>query len=183
MKQFCVACHGELEPVAEFINVHSDCLQSGEEWLSFLSKGYKTRFSESIKGYSQKVTKDQAPNCEVCQVSAADLSVYLCLDCFLDAKVYFRNSISARKRISDLLDSTKSEAAAHESFIRENERLKQRELETERLKQRELETERLKKRELDRFNRLASSVPENLIRVCKSCGLPIRQWDSRCGCS
>jgi hypothetical protein len=177
MKQFCVACHGELEPVAEFINVHSGCLQSGEGWLSFLSEGYKSRFSESIKGYSQKVTKDQVSNCEVCQESAADLSVYLCLDCFLDAKVYFRNSISARKSISDLLDSAKSEAkredTAHESFLRE----------TERLKQRELETERLKQRELDRFNRLASSVPENVIRVCKSCGLPIRQWDSRCGCS
>lgn len=173
MKQFCVTCREELEPVAEFINVHSDCLSFVHGLKSYIGPGLKSLLSEGAKGYSQRFTKDQALNCEVCQVSAADLSVYLCLDCFLDAKVYFRNSISARKRISDLLDSTKSEAAAHESFIRE----------TERLKQRELETERLKKRELDRFNRLASSVPENLIRVCKSCGLPIRQWDSRCGCS
>ena len=177
MKQFCVACREELEPVAEFINVHSDCLSFVHGLKSYIGPGLKSLLSEGAKGYSQRFTKDQASNCEVCQVSAADLSVYLCLDCFLDAKVYFRNSISARKSISDLLDSAKSEGkredTAHESFLRE----------TERLKQRELETERLKQRELDRFNRLASSVPENLIRVCKSCGLPIRQWDSRCGCS
>jgi rubrerythrin len=153
MKQFCVACREELEPVAEFINVHSGCLQIGER--------LKSSLRESIDGYSQRITENQVSMCEVCQVSAADLSVYLCHECFIDAKVIFRNSIS------HLLDSARKqrqlEAAAHETYIRE--------------------TERLKQRELERFNRLASSVPENLIRVCKSCGLPIRQWDIRCGCS
>ena len=153
MKQFCVACREELEPVAEFINVHSDCLQIG--------KRFKSSLSESIEGYSQRITEDQDAKCEVCQVSSADLSVYLCHECFIDAKVIFRNSISG------LLDSERKkrqrEVAAYETYKRE--------------------IEEFKYRELERFNRLSSSVAENLIGVCKSCGLPIRQWDSRCGCS
>jgi hypothetical protein len=40
-----------------------------------------------------------------------------------------------------------------------------------------------KKLERERFVRMTTRTPNFEIRVCSSCNLPIRQFDSRCGCS
>lgn len=50
----------------------------------------------------------------------------------------------------------------------------------------QLELERLnqeKKLERERFVRMTTRTPDIEIKVCRSCNLPIRQFDSRCGCS
>ena len=37
--------------------------------------------------------------------------------------------------------------------------------------------------ERERFVRMTTRTPDFEIKVCRSCNLPIRQFDSRCGCS
>ena len=144
MEPYCVICRWELEAEADFVNSHKECLTLDEAVKNLVVRG--------AKGFSRRISPASDFKCEICYWPNANLAVFICNECFIDAK-----TLAKEKKKQDQL--RKAEQERVRLIVQKS------------------------KEEARRRYEMTSRTPDFGIKVCSSCNLPIRQWDSRCGCT